>query len=195
MGKRDPRIDAYIESGPPFAKPILKQIRKVVHAGCPDVVEDVKWSRPAFLHKGILCGMSAFKAHVTFGFWDQMIAGEDKGREAAGQFGRLTSIADLPPEKTLVEMVRKAVALRDAGVKPTRRKTAPKAPLEVPDDFAAALEKNKKARAAFVAFSPSHRREYIEWITEAKQESTRQRRIATALEWLAEGKARNWKYM
>ena len=194
MGKKDSLIDAYIEKAPPYAKPILKQIRKVVHAGCPDVEEDLKWSHPAFLYKGILCGMAAHKQHVTFGFWDQMVGGGEKARDAAGQFGRLTSVDELPPEKKFLDMVKQAAALRHAGVKPTRVKTAPKAAIPMPDDFAAALKKNKKAASAFDAFSPSHRREYLEWITDAKQEATRQRRIAQALEWLAEGKSRNWKY-
>lgn len=194
MGKKDPRIDAYIEKAPPFAKPILKQIRKTVHAGCPEAEEDLKWSRPAFIYKGILCGMAAFKEHVTFGFWDELIAGGEKAEQAAGQFGRIESVDDLPTEKKFVAMVKEAVRKRDAGIKPTRMKSAPKAPIEVPDYFTAALKKNKKAQAAFDAFSPSHRREYLEWITEAKQEATRDRRVAQALEWLAEGKSRNWKY-
>ena len=194
MAKKDPRVDAYIDQAPAYAKPILEQIRKTVHAGCPEVEEDVKWSRPAFIYKGILCGMSAFKEHVAFGFWDQLIAGGEKAEQAAGQFGRIQSVADLPPEKKFLAMVKDAAKKRDAGIKPVRTKSAPKAPIEMPDDFAAALKKNKKAGAAFAAFSPSHRREYLEWITEAKQEATRERRIATALEWLAAGKSRNWKY-
>lgn len=194
MGKKDTRIDAYIEKAQPFAKPILKQIRKTVHTGCPEVEEDLKWSHPAFMYQGILCGMAAHKQHVTFGFWDQVIAGGEKAEQAAGQFGRIESVDDLPSEKKFVTMVKEAAKKRAAGIKPVRMKTAPKAPIEVPDYFTAALKKNKKALAAFDAFSPSHRREYLEWITEAKQEATRDRRVAQALEWLAEGKARNWKY-
>lgn len=194
MGKKDPRIEEYIANAQPYARPILKQIRKAVHAGCPDVEEDLKWRHAAFMYKGILCGMAAHKEHVTFGFWDQMVGGTEKAGEAAGQFGRLTSVDDLPPEKKFVTMVKDAVKNRDAGIKPTRMKTAPKAPIEVPGYFTAALKKNKKAQAAFDDFSPSHRREYLEWITEAKQEATRERRIAQALEWIAEGKSRNWKY-
>ena len=194
MGKKDSRIDAYIERAQPYAKPILKQIRKVVHAGCPGVEEDVKWGHAAFMYKGILCGMAAHKQHVTFGFWNQAVGETSKIKEAAGQFGRLTTVDDLPPEKQFIAMIKGAVKLHDAGVKPQRKKTTPKAPIAVPDDFAAALAKHKKAKAAFDAFSPSHRREYLEWITEAKQEATRQRRIAQALEWLGEGKSRNWKY-
>ena len=195
MGKKDHRIEEYIANAQPYARPILKQIRRAVHTGCPDVEEDLKWRHAAFMYKGILCGMAAHKEHVTFGFWDQMVGGTEKAGEAAGQFGRLTSVDDLPPEKKFVAMVKDAVKNRDAGIKPTRMKTAPKAPIAVPDDFAAALTMNKKAQAAFDAFSPSHRREYLEWITEAKQPETRQRRLSQAVEWMAEGKPRMWKYM
>ena len=194
MGKKDPRVDAFITAAQPFARPILEQIRKAVHAGCPEVEEDIKWRQAAFMYKGILCGMASHKAHVTFGFWDQMVGDNSKADEAGGQLGRLESVDDLPPQKKLIAMVKDAVAKRDAGIKPTRAKTAPKAPIDMPDVFAAALKKNKKAHAAFDAFSPSHRREYLEWITEAKQEATRDRRVAQAVEWLAEGKSRNWKY-
>ena len=194
MARKDPRVDDYIAKTQPFARPILKELRRRVHAGCPECEETLKWGRPAFMYKGILCGMSAFKEHATFGFWDQMFAESSRANEAAGQFGRLTSVDDLPSEKKFASLMKDAVARRDAGVKPKRDKTTPKAPLETPAYFTAALKKNKKAFAAFQAFSPSHRREYVEWITEAKQEATRERRIATALEWLAEGKSRNWKY-
>ena len=194
MGKKDLRVDEFIAAAQPFARPILEQIRKAVHAGCPDVEEDIKWRQAAFMYKGILCGMASHKAHVTFGFWDQMVGDNSKADKAGGQLGRLESVDDLPPEKKLIAMVKDAVAKRDAGIKPTRAKTAPKAPIEMPAVFAAVLKKNKKAQSTFDAFSPSHRREYLEWITEAKQEATRDRRIAQAVEWLAEGKSRNWKY-
>ena len=199
MGKKDPRIDTYIEKAQPFARPILKRIRKAVHAGCPDVVETLKWSVPAFEHRGILCGMAAFKAHCTLGFWKGPllgIGGYGEASDAMGQFGRMTSVEDLPDEKTLVDLVKRAAALNEQGVKverPPRPKTP--RPLDVPDDFLAALKKNRRALATFEGFSPSHKREYDEWINEAKQDATRQRRIATALEWLAEGKERNWKYV
>jgi uncharacterized protein YdeI (YjbR/CyaY-like superfamily) len=195
MGKRDPRVDEFIAAAQPFARPILKQIRKAVHAGCPDVEEDIKWRQAAFMYKGILCGMAAFKAHVTFGFWNQAVGATPKVKEAAGQFGRITSVDDLPSEAKMIAMVKEAVKMHDAGVKPARMKTAPKGPIDVPDYFEAALKKNRKAKAVFDAFPPSHRREYVEWITDAKQEATRDRRIATAIEWIAQGKQRNWKYM
>jgi uncharacterized protein YdeI (YjbR/CyaY-like superfamily) len=198
MGKKDPRVDAYIERSAPFARPILAHIRKVVHAGCPDVEEAMKWSAPHFMYKGMLCGMASFKEHCAFGFWKASLV-KDSGNGATadgmGQFGRITSLADLPPAKKLEGLVRKAAALNDEGVKaPPRRKTAPRPALRTPPDLQKALGANRKALAAFQAFSPSHRREYIEWITDAKGQETRQRRLAAALEWIAEGKSRNWKY-
>ena len=196
MATTDARIDAYIEKAQPFARPILTKIRKAVHAGCPDVEETMKWRHPSFVYKGLLCSMAAFKEHVTFGFWkaSAMSGVGGKADEAAGQFGRITSIADLPDQKTLVGLVKQAAALHEQGVKAPRRKTAPKQPLQAPPDFTAALRKNKKAQQAYDAFSPSHRREYLEWILDAKADATRQRRIATAIEWMAERKSRNWKY-
>ena len=199
MGKKDPRVDAYIAKAAPFAQPILKHLRKIVHAGCRDVEETLKWSMPHFDYKGILCGMAAHKQHCSFGFWRgaELALGKTRAdSDGMGHFGRITSLADLPDEGTLIGYVRKAVELKDAGVKqpkaPARKRDA--AALEVPDYFSAALRTNKKAQQAFDAFSYSHRREYLEWVTEAKREETRDSRLATAIEWLAEGKSRNWKY-
>jgi uncharacterized protein YdeI (YjbR/CyaY-like superfamily) len=192
----DPRIDAYIASARPFARPILTFIRKAVHAGCPEVEETLKWSRPAFMYKGILCGMAAFKEHVTFGFWNAAMNAPGSRNSALGpQFERIASVADLPDRKTLVGLVEEAAAVQDQGVKAPRVKRAPRTPLAEPEDLTAALAKNRKARAAYAAFSPSHKREYIEGITEAKTEATRTRRLQTALDWMADGKPRNWKYM
>ena len=199
MGKKDPRIDAYIATAAPFAQPILKHLRKIVHAGCREVEETIKWSMPHFDYNGILCGMAAHKQHCSFGFWRGAELALEKSRtdsDGMGHFGRITSVADLPDEETLIGYVRKAVALKDAGVKQpkvaARKKDA--AALEVPEDFSAALRKNPKAQQAFDAFSYSHRKEYVEWVNEAKREATRQNRLATAIEWLAQGKSRNWKY-
>ena len=196
MGTKDARIDAYIAAAQPFARPILTFIRNAVHAGCPEIEETLKWRRPAFMYKGILCGMAAFKEHVTFGFWkaSAMNGVGGKAADAAGQFGRITAVRDLPDRKTLVRLVKEAAALHDEGVKAPRMKGAPKKPLKEPDYFAAALKKNRKALAAYEAFSPSHKREYLEWILDAKAEATRQRRLDTAIEWIAQGKPRNWKY-
>ena len=196
MAKKDPRIDAYIEKSQPFARPILKHIRKTVHAGCPGVEETMKWSSPHFDYKGVMCGMAAFKEHCAFGFWKASLLGVPgaKSREAMGQYGCIKSIKDLPPTKELVALVKAAAKLNEEGVKAPRVRKAPKAPLSVPPAFAAALKKNTKAEAAFEVLSPSHRREYLEWIGDAKQDATRERRIAKALVWLSEGKSLNWKY-
>ena len=194
---KDPRIDAYIKKAAPFAQPILIHLRKIVHAGCPDVEETVKWSVPAFYYKGPLCGMAAFKQHCTFGFWKSQVL-EERGIPGARETtmgARVTSLADLPDEKTLIKLVKAAAALNDEGVKVERPKAAPKPPVRTPSDVLAAIKKNKKAFASYEAFSPSHKREYVEWITEAKTEDTRQRRLTQAVAWMAEGKPRNWKYM
>ena len=197
MGKKDPRVDAYIEKAQPFARPILKYIRKAVHAGCPDVQETLKWSVPSFEYEGLLCGMAAFKEHVRFGFWKSELVGLPPSADGQGmaQFGVVKTIGDLPPEEELVALVKKAADLNEQGIRTPRMKSAPKPPVKTPDYFAKALAKNKKAQANFDGFPPSHKREYIEWITDAKQDATRERRIATAIEWIAEGKQRNWKYM
>jgi hypothetical protein len=192
MPVKDPRVDAYIAKAKPFAQPILKRIRKAVHAGCPEVIETIKWSVPAFDYKGPLCGMAAFKAHCLLGFWKHPLMKTVKGH-GTGEFGRIESIDDMPPEAAIIKMVKEAVALNDAGVKLPRAAKA-KPALEAPAYMLAAIKKNKQARTAFDAFSPSCKREYIEWITGAKSEDTRNRRLATAVEWMAEGKSRNWKY-
>lgn len=200
MGTKDPRVDAYIERAQPFAQPILRHLRKVVHTACPDVQETMKWSFPHFDYKGIFCAMAGFKQHCTFGFWkgallrDSVKGMPTGGEKAMGQFGRIAALGDLPADKVLIGIVQAAAKLNDDGVSAPPRKPRPKAPLRVPPYFTAALKKNKKALAAFGALPPSHRREYVQWITEAKTEETRDRRMATALEWIAEGKGRNWKY-
>lgn len=197
MPSLDPRVDAYIADAADFAKPILLRLRKLVHAGCPAVEETLKWSMPAFTHKGILCGMAAFKQHCTFGFWKgELIFGtREKENEAMGQFGRITSLADLPADKVIVGWVRKAAELNQAGVKkPVAPRPKVKKALVVPANLRRALQKNKKALATFEAFSYSHKKEYVEWLTEAKREETRTKRLKTTLQWLAQGKARNWKY-
>ena len=200
MGTRDPRIDAYIEKSADFAKPILTHLREVVHAACPDVEETMKWSMPHFMYRSsILCGMASFKGHATFGFWNGgQVVGENGGdarERAMGQFGRITSVKDLPPRKEIAGYVKEAMKLKEAGVKraaPSR--TGRPREVAVPAALAAALERNAEARAAFERFSPSHRREYSEWVAEAKTDATRERRVATTIEWVTEGKSRNWKY-
>jgi uncharacterized protein YdeI (YjbR/CyaY-like superfamily) len=199
MGKRDPRIDAYIDNAAEFAQPILGRLRAIVHEACPEVEETLKWSAPSFLHAGgILCGMAAFKQHASFGFWKHaLVVGEEVPRDGMGSFGKLTSLKDLPPKKELVALIHKAMRLNEEGVKTpgVRKSSTPKPPPVAPDDLAAALKKNRQARTTFEGFSPSQQRDYVDWITEAKRDETRQKRLAQAIEWLAEGKPRNWKYM
>jgi uncharacterized protein YdeI (YjbR/CyaY-like superfamily) len=199
MGKKDPRVDAYIAKSAPFARPILKYLRKVVHTGCPKVVETIKWQFPHFDHEGVMCGMAAFKAHCAFDFWKAALIldkGQGSERDGMGQFGCIKSISDLPNEKRLVGYVRKAAALNEAGIKaPGRTQPTKKPPLPVPAYFSAALKKQPAAKKTFEKLSPSHRREYVEWVAEAKREETRTQRLATSIQWLSEGKPRNWKYM
>lgn len=192
----DPRIDDYIHNAAPFAQPILVHIRALVHEVCPGAEETIKWGMPTFMHAGaILCGMAAFKQHVSFGLWKHdLVLGADAPRDGMGSYGKMAALSDLPPKKTLVAHLKKAMKLNEAGVKaPAARKAAKPAP-EAPGDLVAALAKNKAAKATFEAFPPSCKREYVEWITEAKREETRAKRLAQAVEWMAEGKRRNWKY-
>jgi len=197
MAAKDRTFDAYIEQAGDFAKPILMRLREIVHAACPEAEEAMKWSFPHFMYNGMLCSMAAFKAHCTFGFWlsDRVAkaAGKD-GAAAIEQCKQLTSVADLPSKKVLTACIKAAMKLNEDGVKMVRPKKA-KTELIIPYDLAKALKANVKAKATFEGFSPSNKREYVDWITEAKSEDTRQRRLETAIEWMAEGKPRNWKYM
>ena len=195
MGKRDPKVDAYIKKAAPFAQPILTELRDIVHGACPDVEEAMKWSFPHFLYKGMLCSMASFKQHAAFGFWKgSLVTGGPRQQDAMGHFGRITKRSDLPSTAVLAGFVKKAAMLNDEGIKVARAPKRPAKPVKAPADLTAALAKNTKARAGFDALSPSHQREYIEWITEAKTDATRGRRLAQAIEWMAEGKSRNWKY-
>ncbi len=197
MATRDSRIDDFIAQAAPFAQPILKHLRKVVHTGYPQVEETIKWGMPHFDYKGMMCGMAAFKAHCIFGFWKaSLIFDPDskKESEAMGQFGCIKTLADLPSERVLIGFVKKAAALNDAGMKAPKTTRVKAKPLATPADLTDALRRNKKAHATFEKLPPSHRKEYIVWLTEAKRVETREKRLATALEWLADGKSRNWKY-
>ena len=197
MPTTDPRVDEYIGAAAEFAKPILVHIRKLVHKALPEVTETMKWSFPHFDYKGMLCSMASFKQHCAFGFWKQSLLEADAfaaQKTAMGSFGRITSLADLPADKVIIDLVKQAAKLNDNGVKIQKKPAAPKKELVVPDDLTAALKKNKKANATFENFPYSCKKEYIEWITEAKTEATRNKRLATTLDWLAEGKRRNWKY-
>ncbi|HTV82578.1 MAG TPA: YdeI/OmpD-associated family protein [Acidobacteriaceae bacterium] len=206
MGLRSPKVVAYIAKAKPFAQPILEHLRGLMHKGCPEVEESIKWSRPFFEYKGAILGnMSAFREHCSFGFWGQEIgmvvreAGVVRNG-AMGSLGRITGVKDLPADQQMVGWIRQAAGFVDSGqytspIAARSRVVKPeKAQVEVPPAFTAALSKNKKAAAAFAAFSPSCRREYVEWIVEAKREKTRAERIAMAVDWIAEGKQRNWKY-
>lgn len=198
---RDPRIDAFIARAAPFARPILEHVRALVHRASPEIEETLKWSMPAYTYRGaIVCITGAFKAHCSFIFWHaemRKIAGRDSGKadDAMGVFGRIESLADLPSEAKLLRYLKTALQLVETGV-PARSASRgkPKPAPAMPADLKSALKKNAKADATFAKFSPSHRREYIEWINEAKRDETRQKRLATTIEWLAAGKPRNWKY-
>ncbi|WP_129791908.1 YdeI family protein [Sphingosinicella sp. CPCC 101087] len=194
--KSDPRVDAYIARQADFARPILEHLREAVHAACPDCEETLKWGAPHFTYRGeMLAGMAAFKQHATFGFWrGGLVVGQEKVQMSGmGQFGKLTAIADLPVRSELEALVSKAMKLSDEGVKAPRRKHD-KPPLTMPPDMRAALDANPAAAATFDGFPAGAQREYVEWITEAKRDETRTKRLAQAVEWLAEGKRRHWKY-
>jgi uncharacterized protein YdeI (YjbR/CyaY-like superfamily) len=198
MPTTDPRVDAYIANSAEFAQPVLCHLREVVHAACPDVEETMKWSFPHFMYNGMLCSMASFKAHCAFNFWKGELlldAADNKGKEAMGQFGRIASLKDLPSKKQLTGYIKQAMALNDEGVKaPARTRKEPKPALAVPDYLGKALAAQQPALDHFTAFTPSKQRDYIEWLEEAKTDATRQRRLEQAVEWIAEGKSRNWKY-
>lgn len=197
MGERNPKVDAYIAKAQPFARPILEHLRELMHKGCPQVEESIKWSQPFFEYKGAILGnMAGFKEHCHFGFWDKGLA-EDVRNSGDGPLKRVASLKELPPDKQMLAWIRETASNVDRGeyrspIAERARKAKPEA--KVPAELTAALKKNRKAASAFAAFSPSCRREYAEWIAEAKREETRAKRVATAVEWIAEGKQRNWKY-
>lgn len=201
-----PKVDDYIAKAKPFAQPILNHLRELLHKACPEIEETIKWSRPFFQYRGlILCQMAAFKEHCTFGFWDKEMSAalrEAKlpGKDASDAFGRITRMEDLPHDKAVLGWIRQAASSVENGqykspISARSEEAKPKkAAVKAPQEFTAALQRNKKAAAGFATLSPSCKREYIEWIADAKRPETRDKRIATALEWIAEGKQRNWKY-
>ena len=193
---REPRFDVYIAKAPPFAQPILSHIRERVHAAVPEAEEAMKWSAPAFVLNGkILIVMAAFKAHAALNFWRGQEIGDGSAKAGAmGQFGKLKSVDDLPPDAELDALIREAAALTAKAPAPRKTKHEPKPTPEMHPEFAAALDEAPKAKATLSSFPPSAQRDYFEWISEAKQDATRQKRIATAIEWLGEGKRRHWKY-
>lgn len=194
--RTDPRVDDYIAKSAPFARPILQKIRAAVHAGCPDVEETMKWSFPHFMHHGILCSMASFKSHCVFGFSKEHTGTRGRGGVGTGQFGPVTTVKDLPGSAEFRRLVREAARINEDDVKPTDRNATDRSrSVRAPADLLAALRNNAVARAAYDELSPSHKREYIEWITEAKRDATRKRRVATAVEWMAEGRIQDWKYV
>jgi uncharacterized protein YdeI (YjbR/CyaY-like superfamily) len=201
MEQYDSRVDAYIAKAAPFAKPILEHLRQLVHSVSPLLTETMKWGFPFFDYNGSVCQMAAFKEHMGFGFWKQkqlndpgkLIQQEDG---TAGSFGKIISLNDLPPDEILIDFIKQAMLLNEPNNKKpaVKKETAPKAAIEMPVDFANLLAANPKAFDIYEKFSPSHKREYLEWIIESKSDTTRQKRMEQALEWISEGKSRNWKY-
>ncbi len=201
MEQYDSRVDAYIAKAAPFAKPILEYIRTLVHETSPQITENIKWGFPFFEYKGVLCNMAAFKQHCSFGFWKVSLLNDPShslmtGDTSAGSLGQLTTIADLPSKEILVDFILQAIALNENEVKvPAKKAPAEKkATIETPDYFLDFLADHPNAKLTFESFSPSHKREYVEWIVEAKTDVTRLKRMQTAIEWMIEGKSRNWKY-
>ena len=201
MGKRDKRVETYIANSAPFARPVLNHLREIVHQGCPDAEETIKWGMPFFEYKDeILCNMASFKKHCSFGFWKASILSDPDhilelvGKTSMGSLGQLTDLSDLPPNRILIKYIKAAAKLNKEGVKVAQKSTAKKE-LEVPEYFAKAIARNKRALKTFNSFSNTNRKEYVEWVTGAKTEETRSKRLDTAIEWLAEGKIRNWKYL
>ena len=200
MATKDPRIDTYIAEAPEFARPILKHLRKLIHQGCPQAVETIKWGSPFFDYHGLLCGLAAFKAHCSMFFWRDIDIGgllpkTNTAGAGMGQFGKLTSLADLPSDTVLLTCIRRAVEQRDSPASKPKRASQRAKETPVPSDLKTALSANAKAAKTFEAFAPSHRREYIDWIEDAKRPETRERRLQTTLQWLAEGKSRNWEFL
>lgn len=197
MPTTDPRVDAYIEKSADFAKPILVHMRQLVHETCPEINETIKWGLPTFEYKGIVAGMAAFKAHATFGFWKHGLLGLGSRKDlgAMGSFGKMTSMKDLPSDATIKRLLREAVRLNEQGIKVEKPKPSrKKKELVLPEILLEALANNEKAAATFNKFSYSKRKDYVEWINEAKTDGTRDKRLATTVEWLSEGKSRMWKY-
>lgn len=201
--KKNPAFDAYIAKSAAFARPILTHIRSLMHKACPGIEETMKWSVPHFEYKGIVASMAAFKEHASFGFWSKKLLREKLGKDwetmfpkdaERGMGGRkVRALADLPPDPVFMRTIKAAVALNEQGVRPRRELTG-KPPVKPPPYLIAALKTNAKARKTFEAFTPSQQREYVDWLVDARQEATRERRLATTIEWLAQGKQRNWKY-
>lgn len=197
MATKDKRVDVYIDKAQPYAQPILRYLREVVHEACPDVQETIKWRMPSFEYEGLLCGMAAFKQHCTFGLWKHDLVFEKalpKEKEAMGSFGKIKETDDLPSKASLIKYIKKGMKLNEAGVTRPREKSSRREEIVMHPEFELALRKSPRAKKAFDAFAPGQQREYLEWIATAKKDETRASRVKTAIEWLSEGKRRNWKY-
>ena len=204
MATKDKRVDDYIAKAQPFAQPILMHLRGVIHKACPDVRETIKWGMPFYEYKGNLCCIAGFKGHCAFSFWKSSLLDDpknelkeksNKGGEAMGNLGRISSKKDLPGDKVLIDFIWQAMKINEEGIKVVKKVKPQEAKeMEVPDYLIKALNKNKIAKQTFEAFPPSHRKEYVVWISEAKTDETRNKRLGQAIEWMAEGKNRNWKY-
>jgi len=198
MKHTNPLVDEYISNAQPFARPILKHIRELMHKGCPELTETMKWGMPHFEYHGVIGSMAGFKEHAVFGFWKQdLIPGMKqyiKEKEAMGSWGRITSLEGIPPDKDIIEFVRVAAELNEKGIKSPKRAPKPVV-VNMPEDFMSSIRANKKAFETYDNFSPSNKRDYADWINDAKSDETRQQRIETAIEWMKEGKPRMWKYM
>ena len=201
MASKNPRVDAYISKAAPFAQPVLNHLRSLIYKTCPSVEETIKWGMPSFEYKGILCGFASFKQHCTFGFWkaslmkDKVLMQNARSEVAMGHLGRITSLKDLPSDKKITGWIKEAMKLNEEGKKVVKAKPVVKKELVIPAYIPTAIKKNKKAWSTFEQFSPSAKNEYVDWITEAKTEETKNKRLVQAIEWMADGKPRNWKYM
>jgi uncharacterized protein YdeI (YjbR/CyaY-like superfamily) len=197
----NPAVDQYINKAKPFAQPILIHLRELVHQACPTVEETIKWGMPTFEYKGLMCGFASFKEHCTFGFWkaslmsDPMLMENAKTEDSMGHLGRINAIKSLPSDKKIISLIKEAMKLNDDGIKVVKAKPITKKELVIPTEILDAIKKNKKAFATFEAFSQSNKRDYIDWFNEAKTQATKEKRLAQAIEWMQEGKPRNWKYM
>lgn len=201
MGNYSPQIDQFILKSQPFAQPILNHLRALIHAACPEVEEKLKWGMPFFDYKGeMMCHMAAFKQHCAFGFWkaalmkDPLLMARAREEKAMGHLGRIKTMHDLPSDTKIVNWVREAMKLNDQGIKLPPKSKESKSETPVPDDLKAALKQNAAARKTFEQFTPACKREYLDWITDAKRPETRLRRLDQAIEWMAEGKKRHWKF-
>ena len=190
----NPKVDEYISNASEFAQPILKKIRAIVHDAYPDIEENIKWGMPSFDYKGIVCHMAAFKAHCSFGFFKHKLIKGLEGDGGMNSFGKLKSIEDLPDEELLKTYIQEAILLNEQGIKLPKKPTTKKKELIIPNELTEALLKHPKAATVFDSFSYTHKKEYAEWIAEAKRDATKEKRVQQAIEWLKDGKHRNWKY-